>query len=37
MGWSMQISDDGRGLALQKLYELGVANGTFQARGSALA
>jgi chemotaxis protein histidine kinase CheA len=31
-GLELQISDDGRGLALQKLYELGVANGTFQPR-----
>ena len=31
-GLELQISDDGRGLALQKLYELGVANGTFKAR-----
>ena len=30
-GLELQISDDGRGLALQKLYELGVANGTFKA------
>ena len=29
-GLELQISDDGRGLALQRLYELGVANGMFQ-------